>query len=294
MTTHEMNQRPDPEQHVDLPEDTETSVEINRAVGKQVKLLREKAGWTQRELADRLGYSEDLISSLERGRRTPQPEFLDAADELLEAGGLLRVTKGEVAKARAKARVRHPAWFRDYARLEREAVEASFYGTLTMPGLLQTEDHSRALFAMRKPALDEETIEQRVMARLARQDILTRWPAPILSCIIEESVLLRPIGGSEVHRGQLQNLLCLGELARLEIQVMPMDRPEHAALGGAFTLLTPRGRAQMAYVEVQHVSRLITDREEVRILAARYGSLRAQALTPRESLVLIKKMLGEQ
>jgi hypothetical protein len=55
--------------------------------GRQIRLLRERAGLTQRELGERLAYGEDLISSLERGRRTPQPEFLDAADELLGAGG---------------------------------------------------------------------------------------------------------------------------------------------------------------------------------------------------------------
>lgn len=85
------------------------------------------SGLTQRELGDRLGCSEDLVSSLERGRRTPQREFLEAADELLDAGGLLRTTIEDVERAEAKARVRHPAWFRDYARLEREAVEINDY-----------------------------------------------------------------------------------------------------------------------------------------------------------------------
>jgi hypothetical protein len=58
--------------------------------------------------------------------------------------------------------------------------------------------------------------------------------------------------------------------------------------------LTPKGRSQVAYTEVQNVSRLITDSEEVRVIAAQYGILRAQALTPRESLALIEKLLGEQ
>ena len=48
----------------------------------------------------------------------------------------------------------------------------------------------------------------------------------------------------------------------------------------------------MGYTGAQNSSRLITDPEEVRILAARYGSIRAQALTPRESLDLIEDMLG--
>ncbi|MCU1617169.1 MAG: transcriptional regulator [Frankiales bacterium] len=283
----DVERRPEP------PEDADGATDLFRAIGKQVKLLRERAGLTQKELGDRLGYGEDQIGSVERGRRTPLPEFLDAADELLGASGLLKTAKDDVVRAKARARVKHPAWFRDYARMELEAVELHFYSNHTIPGLLQTENYARALYAMRKPLLDEETIEQRVTARLARQKILTRWPTPLVSTIIEESVLRRPLGGREVHQRQLQQLLKLGKLRSMELQVMPLEREEHAAMGGPFILLTPKGRPQVGYVEVQNVSRLITDLEEVRILAVRYGSIRAQALTPRESLTLVDKMLGE-
>ncbi|WP_373428677.1 Scr1 family TA system antitoxin-like transcriptional regulator [Streptomyces sp. B1I3] len=269
----------------------EEAADLFRVVGRQIRLLRERAGLTQRELGERLGYSEDLIRSLERGRRTAQPEFLDAADELLGAGGLLRAASEDVARARARARVRHPAWFRDYVQLETNAAEVHEYASHVVPGLLQTEEHARALFTMRKPLLDEATIEQRVTARLARQDLLTRWPAPIVTCIVEEVVLRRPIGGEKVHRAQLEQLLALGRLRSLELQVMPTGRDEHAGLGGPFILLTPKGRSQLAYMEVQNVSRLITEPDEVRILAARYGSIRAQALTPSDSLTAIEELL---
>ncbi|MCK1818896.1 helix-turn-helix domain-containing protein [Streptomyces sp. XM83C] len=279
--------RPEPQ------EDTDGLLDLNRAVGRQVKLLRERAGLTQKELGDRLGYGEDLISSLERGRRTPQPEFLDAADDLLGAGGLLKVTKEDVARAKARARVRHPAWFRDYARLEAEAVEVNFYNNHDIPGLFQTERRTRALYEMRKPLLDEETVEQRVASRMGRQEILTQWPPPMVTAVIEEVVLRRPIGGREVHKEQLNRLLELGRLRTVELQVMPTDRTEHAGMGGPFTLLTPKGKPQVGYTEVQAVARLVTDMDEVRILAARYGSIRAQALTPRESLALIERMQTE-
>ncbi|WP_416481968.1 helix-turn-helix domain-containing protein [Streptomyces sp. CL12] len=264
-----------------------------RAVGKQVKLLRERAGLTQRELGDRLGYSEDLVSSLERGRRTPQREFLEAADELLGADGLLRATIEDVERAKAKARVRHPAWFRDYARLEREAVEINDYNCHDIPGLFQTERRIRALYEMCKPLLDEETIEQRVVSRLARQEILPRWPLPMVTSVIEERVLTRPLGGREVHKEQLEQLLRLAQLRNVELQVMPNDRTQHAGMGGSFILLTPKGKPQLGYTEAQSSSRLITDAEEVRILAAQYGSIRAQALTMQESLALIEKMVAE-
>ncbi|MFE2020633.1 Scr1 family TA system antitoxin-like transcriptional regulator [Streptomyces sp. NPDC059499] len=273
-------------------DDSEGATDLFRVIGRQVRLLRERAGLTQRELGEQLGYSEDLVRSLECGRRTPQPEFLDSADDALNAGGLLRAATEDVARARARARVKHPAWFRDYARLEADAVEVHEYGSHVVPGLLQTEEHARALFAMRKPLLDDATIELRVASRMVRQELLTRWPAPILTCIIEEAVLRRPIGGSAVHRAQLEKLLDLGRLRSLELQVMPTGREQHAGMGGPFILLTPKGRAQVAYLEVQNISRLVTDPDEVRILAARYGSIRAQALNPPESLAVIKELLG--
>ncbi|NIL51002.1 helix-turn-helix domain-containing protein [Streptomyces sp. 2BBP-J2] len=264
-----------------------------RAVGKQVKLLRERAGLTQRELGDRLGYSEDLVSSLERGRRTPQREFLEAADELLEAGGLLRATIEDVERAKAKARVRHPAWFRDYARLEASAVEINFFSTIAPPGLFQTEALIRTMLQGRQPLLSEETIEQRAASRLARQETLTNWPPPMVTAVIDESVLRRKLGGRKVRQEQLEHLLKLGHLRNIALQVLPLDCEENPGVDGPFVLLTPKGKQQVAYLEVQGVGQLITDPEEVRILAARYGSIRGQALTPRESLALMQKLLGE-
>ncbi|MBO3677484.1 helix-turn-helix transcriptional regulator [Streptomyces sp. NEAU-YJ-81] len=281
---------PDGERRPEPRDETESAADLNRAVGKQVKLLRERSGWTQKELGNRLGYSEDQIASLERGRRTPQPEFLDAADDLLGAEGLLSVTKEDVAQAKAKARVRHPAWFRDYARLEAQAVEINDYSSHDIPGLFQTERRARALYEMRKPLLEEETIEQRVTSRLDRQKILTCWPPPMVTAVVEEAALRRPLGGWEVHKEQLEQLLRLGRLRSVELQVMPLERTEHAGMGGPFILLTPKGKPQAGYIEARNHARLATDAEEVRILAARYGTIRAQALTPGESLELIERM----
>ncbi|MFI6032846.1 helix-turn-helix domain-containing protein [Streptomyces sp. NPDC051315] len=274
-------------------DDGELSSDLMRAIGKQLKVLRERAGMTQKELGDALGYSEDLISSVERGRRTPQRELLEAADELLEGGGVLKAAIEDVERAKAKARVRHPAWFWDYARLEREAVEINFYNNHDIPGLLQTERRIRALYEMRKPLLGEDIIEQRVASRMARQEILTHWPPPMVTAVVEEVVLRRPIGGPEVHKEQLEQLIRLAQLRNVELQVMPTDRSGHAGMGGPFVLLTPKGKPQVGYTEVQNSSRLLTDTEDVRILAARYESIRAQALTMRESLDLINSMLGE-
>jgi transcriptional regulator with XRE-family HTH domain len=276
------------------PAGSEEVADLFRAIGRMIKAAREQAGMSQRELGQAVGYSEEQISSIERGRRTPQPDFLVAVDELLGCGGLLALLGEDVERAKARRRVRHPEWFRDYARLERDAVEINFYNNHDVPGLLQTERRTRALYEMRKPLLDEETIEQRVISRMVRQEILTSWPPPMITAVVEETVLRRPLGGREVHREQLEQLLKHGRLRNVELQVMPTDRSEHAGMGGAFVLLTPKGKAQLGYTEAQNSSRLISAPEEVRILAARYGSIRAQALTMRESLTLIENLLGER
>jgi hypothetical protein len=101
------------------------------------------------------------------------------------------------------------------------------------------------------------------------------------------------MGGPEVRQGQLRNLLRASELQGTEVQIMPTERDDHPGLEGAFTLLMPKGRAQVAYFESHGHARLVTDTEEVRLLAARYGSIRAQALGFGESRELIEKLLGD-
>ncbi|MFF0115682.1 helix-turn-helix domain-containing protein [Streptomyces prasinus] len=277
----------------DEADGTDEVADLFRALGRQIKVARERAGLNQKELGDRLGYGEETISSVERARRTPQPELLVAVDQLLDCGGLLASAAEDVERAKTRRRVRHPEWFRNYARLEAEAVELRYFANQAVPGLFQTQEYARAVFASRQPFFDEETIEQRVTARMARQELMTRWPAPTVSAIIQESILRQPFGGPTVQRGQLEQLLRMGGLRHVEIQVMPTASEDHAGMGGPFTLLTPKGKPQVAYLEVQHFSRLITDPEEVRVLAAKHGSIRGQALTPRESSCLLEKMLGD-
>jgi transcriptional regulator with XRE-family HTH domain len=272
---------------------TDEVADLFRALGRQIKVARERAGLSQKELGDRIGYGEETISSVERARRTPQPELLIAVDRLLDCGGLLASAAEDVERAKSRRRVRHPEWFRDYARLEAEAVELRYFANQAVPGLFQTREYARAVFTSRQPFFDEETVEERVAARMARQELMTRWPPPTVSAVVQESILRQPFGGPAVQRGQLEQLLRMGRLRHVEIQVMPTASEDHAGMGGPFTLLTPKGKPQVAYLEVQHFSRLVTDPEEVRVLAAKHGSIRGQALTPRESLRLLEKMLGD-
>ncbi|MCD7444433.1 helix-turn-helix transcriptional regulator [Streptomyces lincolnensis] len=281
------------ERRPETPAEVDGTTGFFIALGKQLKVLRERKGITQKEFGDLVGYGPDAVSSMERGVRIPRPEVLEKGDELLDAGGLLKAVIPQVKEAMARARTRHPEWYRGYAELEAQAVTLLDYSATGVLGLLQTEDHARAVFTQRFPRLAEETIEKRVADRLSRQELFDRWPPPECSFVMEQAVVERHIGGPSVHAKQLEHLLHIGRMRNVHLQIMPTRRDEHPCLGGSFTLLALERQEQVAYMETQGYPRLVTDREEVRILNARYGIIRAQALNPYESLDLIEKTLEE-
>ncbi len=281
------------ERRPETPAEADGTTGLLTALGKMMKLLRERRGLTQKDFGEMVGYGPDAISAMERGVRTLRPEVLEKADELLEAGGLLVQAVPELREAMAKVRTRHPEWYRGYASLEAASVELHFYANQAMPGLLQTEEYAFAVFRQRRPFLSEETIEKRVVDRLSRQQVFDAWPPPVVSYVLEEVLLDRPIGGTGIFKGQLENLLRVGSMRNVEIQVMPTRREEHPNLDSAFNLMTPKAQGQVAYTEAQGYPRLITDPEEVRKIADRYGFMRALALNPMESRSLIERKLEE-
>ncbi|MGW0560427.1 helix-turn-helix domain-containing protein [Streptomyces sp. NPDC003016] len=260
---------------------------VIKAVGRQLKLWREAAGLRQGEFGATIGYGEEMVSAVERGRRIPKPEYLDRADEVLGAGGRISAMKKDVEEAR------YPKKVRDLAKLEGEAVELGAYGNHNMHGLLQTEEYARALFGVRRPALSSDDLDRYVSARMARQSIFDRTPLTTLTFVQEEVTLRRPIGGRMVLRAQLERLLEVGQLRHVEIQVMPTDREDHAGMGGEVQLLKLKDGSAVGHAEAQLTSRVVSDPKEVQVLELRYGIIRAQALSPRESLAFIEKVLGE-
>ncbi|MFF4828017.1 helix-turn-helix domain-containing protein [Streptomyces sp. NPDC001312] len=261
---------------------------VLRTVGRQIKMWREAAGLKQAELGAAIGYGDEMVSSVERGRRIPKPDFLDKADEVLGAGGKLSVMKADVERAR------YPKKVRDLAKLEGEAVELGAYDNQQIHGLLQTPAYAQALYAMRRPAYTEDEIERHVAARMARKAVFERVPRPLITFVQEEVTLRRPIGGRMVLRQQLERLLDIGQLRHVSVQVMPTDREDHAGMAGPLRLLKLQDGKTLGHWEVQLHSRVISDPREAQILDMRYGMIRAQALSPRESLSFIEKILGEE
>ncbi|MFF1694672.1 helix-turn-helix domain-containing protein [Streptomyces sp. NPDC058257] len=257
------------------------------AVGRQIRLWREEAGLRAAEFGEAIGYGEGLVYKVEAGKRIPRPEFLLKADEVLGARGKI------AAMAEAVAEARYPKKVRDLARLEAQAVELAAYRNHNLHGLLQTEEYARALFEMRQPAYSQEQVEQAVAARMTRRSVFERSPAPALGFVQEEVTLRRPIGGKMVLRRQLEYLLQVGKLRNVAIQVMPTVREDHAGMDGEIQVLKFRDGAAMGRSEGAFAGRLVSDPKELRILEFRYGMIRAQALTPQESLAVIEQVLGE-
>ncbi|MEW2252524.1 helix-turn-helix transcriptional regulator [Streptomyces sp. NPDC006975] len=267
--------------------DDEWGVAVITTVGRQLKLRREAAGLRAGDFGRAVGYGEDMVYKIEGGKRIPRQDYLNAADEILNAGGLLAAAWEDVKK------VRYPKKVRELAKLEAQAVEIGVYECNSIHGLLQTPDHARALFEAAQPPYAPDDVERMVAARLARQSIFDRDAAPSVHFVLEEAPLRRPVGGTMVWRQQLEHLLEAGRLRNVTLQVMPTNTDAHPGVDGKIELLkfpdgTAVGRSDGAFN-----GRPIHDPKQLRILELRYGTIRAQALSPRESLAFIEKLLGE-
>ncbi|MCI4045651.1 helix-turn-helix transcriptional regulator [Streptomyces sp. TRM75563] len=272
----------------DVDPDDESGAAVVAAVGRQIRAWREAAGLRAAELGTAMGYGEDLIYKVEGGRRIPRPEFMDGVDVAVGAGGKLAAMKADIAE------VRYPKKIRELAKLEAAAVELSAYGNHNIHGLLQTEEYARALFEMRRPAFSHDDVERLVAARVARQSIFSRSPAPELSFVQEEVTLRRHLGGRMVWRRLLEHLLQVSELRHVEIQVMPTYREEHAGMGGGeMQVLKFKDGSAVGRSEGDFGCRPVSDSKHLRVIELRCGIIRAQALNPRESRAFIEQVLGE-
>ncbi|MFF4588298.1 helix-turn-helix domain-containing protein [Streptomyces sp. NPDC001388] len=267
--------------------DDEWGVAVLATVGRQLRLRRESVGMRAADFAVAVGYGEDLVYKVEGGKRIPRQEYLDKADEVLGAGGLLAAAWEDVKK------VRYPKKVRELAKLEAQAVEIGIYESNGINGLLQVPDHARALFEAMQPPYSPDEVERMVAARAARASVYERSPAPALSFVLEEAALRRPIGGTMVLRQQLERLLEVGRLHNVVLQVMPLNCETHSGMDGKIELLKFADGSAVGRSDGAFNGRPTSEPKHLRILELRYGTIRAQALSPRESLAFIEQLLGE-
>jgi len=210
---------------------------------EELKVARSRAGLSQEQLGDKIGYSASLVAKIETCRGAPTLDFAQRGDDALETGGTLARMHKFVGKAP------FPSWFRPFVDYEAGATSLRLFEHVLVPGLLQTEDYARAVLATR-PNTTEEEIDRLVSARLARQEILARDDPPLLWVVLDEGVLHREVGdNSEVMRGQLLHLAQMSRRPNVTVEVVPYSAGAHSGLLGAFAVAEFEDAPAIAYLE---------------------------------------------
>lgn len=251
------------------------------------KAFRKRAGLTQEDFAPLVGYQPSTVASIEQGRRLPPRAYIERAEDVLDAFGVLR--------AAAKYATRQPglaSWFREWAELEEQAISLYTFENRLVPGLLQTKAYARTLFNARVPVLTDSQIEAQLAAREDRQRLLTERPNTAFSFIIEEHIIQRGTGGAEVTREQIDQILAVTELRNVEVQLMPVARHVHAGLNGPIRLSETPDNEWFGYCEGQESGQLTANPKTISVLHMRYAKLRSQALTPDDSRSLLERTRG--
>jgi transcriptional regulator with XRE-family HTH domain len=253
---------------------------------EELRRLREARALSQNDLAGLINYSPSQVGMVEAGKRVPSLDFARRADEALGTVGTL-VRLAELLRTASFA-----SWFRPYAALELEAVKLRSWQGSVVDGLLQVPSYAKALFGAHL-GVSAEDVEQKVAARLARQEVLSRPDPPVLWVLLDETVLRRPVGGTDVMRHQVEHLISFSNSKTIVIQVLPLAVGSHVGLDGSFAIADFAASPAIAYVDSALTGLLIEQREEVAVLENHYDGLRAEALPRAASTQLMKEVLKE-
>ncbi|HUC55894.1 MAG TPA: helix-turn-helix transcriptional regulator [Streptosporangiaceae bacterium] len=271
-------------------------------LGAQLRRLREAKRISLEEAGNVIRASHSKVSRLETGRVGFKDR--DIAD-LLTFYGVTdekeRQALRDLAGHANKQGWWHdysdilPTWFEAYVGLEEAAAQVRAYEVQFVPGLLQTGDYARAVTLLGYPNAPERELDRRVGLRLARQVIFTRREPPNLWAVLDEAVLRRPLGGTEIMRAQIRHLIEMSQRPNVTIQVVPFQAGGHAAAGGPFSILrfAEYDLPDVVYLE-QLTSALYLDKPEmVDSYLMVMDRLAVEALTPANSIKTMRALLKE-
>ncbi|MFF0058654.1 Scr1 family TA system antitoxin-like transcriptional regulator [Streptomyces microflavus] len=253
--------------------------------GLQLRQARDARGWTQDELAARMGCSGTHISAVETGRRPPTPRFARSADRALGTGDKFQ------RMVHATSNTALLEGFPEFVRLEIRAAEIRLFELGIIPGLLQTAEYAAAIShgAVRRGAITEQQAEERLSLLAERQASLTRDPPPMIYAVLDESCIRQSVGGAAVMKAQMDKLVAFAELPSTVLQIAPFDLGERRSFDQPVTLLTLPDRTQVAYSESAQQGRLERNMDLVQPLMTAYHQMQAEAASQAESVATISK-----
>jgi len=215
-----------------------------RRLAAELRRLRERAGFIGEEVARRLEWSTSKVSRLERGqsgvKRTDLRRLLDLYRvEPKRREELLALAEESQPSGRLKAiSAGLPEEHAQFLSFEAEAESVRNWEPQIVPGLLQTEDYTRAVLLGWHSMFTEppSELERRVEARRLRQQVLQRDPPLHLSVVMDESVLHRKLGEAPVMRTQLQHIIDASRLPNIRVRILPL-KSNNPVVTGAFSYL---------------------------------------------------------
>jgi transcriptional regulator with XRE-family HTH domain len=285
-----------------------TISERQRRLGFELKHLREQAGLSAGDAAERIGMSRGQLSHIELGRTSI---LTDRLLDLCRSYGCADEPYVEALVAMSEATGK--GWWSAYkkhlgpgalnlAELEASAAALRTHEPLFIPGLFQTADYAKAIF--NSPKLGFENIEEALDFRMERQRILTGDSPPSVHAVIHESALHMRFGGIPVLRDQLLRLVELARLPNVTIQVYPFSAQAHAAFSGPFAHFIPRApRLSTVILEQPLGSSYLSEPDHLAHYTSMFDRLAENALAPvdvslapeahsvKDSLALIQHLL---
>lgn len=251
------------------------------ALGQWLSQLRRDASLNGKELAGRLGWQASKVSRIELGKQTASKDDViawaravgqpEVANELTA-----RVTALEahyVSHRRMLAQG-HAGLQKAWAVQEESTTCLRGVETALVPGLLQTADYARHVFAA-MAALKKlpDDIDIAVAARIERQRVLYD-PRKRFHFVVTTGALRARTCSAEVMRGQLDRLMVATTMERVRLGIIP----DHAQLlvppMHGFWIFDDR----LVQVEVLAADLNLTDESEVRLHADAFDRLASSAV----------------
>lgn len=253
-----------------------------RLFAEELKAARAKRGWSSKEVADMIGFSQSTIKQIESAQRAPTPQQAEALDRVFETPGTFQRIEGWIRG------VPFSAGFRPFAPHEQKARVIKTFEHSMVPGLLQTCDYARTNLEVH-PGVTEDIVKEQVDGRLNRQAILFRSdpPPPRLIALIAEQALYADIGGPAVMSVQMEHLLEVGREPHVIIQIVP--NRAHSGLLGAFVIAETGQEPDIVYLETALSGQVIESANAAETMSLLFDTLRAEALTRSDSRTVIKE-----
>ncbi|MFH8567752.1 helix-turn-helix domain-containing protein [Streptomyces sp. NPDC017993] len=251
----------------------------------ELRRLREGSGKSLAQLAEETNYDRTYLNRLESGERLSKLPVMVALDEAYGTGGLL-VRLWKLARLDS---------FKDKYRLfmqyEAKATILHSYA-IAVPGLLQTEDFARVVLSSTPTPISPDELEEAVVARLGRQELLQRG-RPHMRLILDESALRRPAPDPVIWHHQLARIAQAADDPHMTIQVLPLTAGVHGLMGGSLWLLWMADGSAVAYLEGNKSGELLEDAAEIAGYRLFYDRLRDVALSPPDSAAFIRQLMED-